>query len=491
MAIPFADKGWVAAVALCMHMITNRWLKLISLAGWVAALPACTSIPAQRGSDTSQSLLESRSAVAAQADVFNNLKADEAKHRQALQELTSQPLDADASVRVALLGNARIAQLYAQLGVAQADVYDASRLSNPSIGFIALNSDAGVRRTWTLTQNFTELLFLHYRTRVSQSQLLQAQQSVAQAVLDLEHEVRVAYYRYVVSRLQQQLQEQNVVAAQASSDYAQALYTAGNISELQLSREQAALSEARIAAGEAGKMATAQRGALLTLLGLPLEQANIEFVERLDVPVAQTLETQSLQRFAEAQRVDLQALNERLTQLNAERVHARRWSWLDKVEVDAERERETDGTRLSGVGGSVGLPLFNQGGGQRLRTQAAYENASAELSAMKLQIHNDIAVQVASLNQARAVVEEYRNQLTPLRERIVTLSQQQQNFMLIGAFEVLQSRREALRAYQDYLSATGDFWIALASLGKTLGGRLPDSAGDASYGISVGVEPLP
>src|SRR6202008_3579887 len=136
-------------------------------------------------------------------------------------------------------------------------------------------------------------------------------------------------------------------------------------------------------------------------------------------------------------RVDLATLREQVSLYGAMQTHTRRWFWLSDAQLQLERERETDGTTLQGAGGSVGLPIFNQGKGSRLRAQAQLETARAELNQLQLAIGNEVTVQLASLQRARQVIEAYRQQWVPLQERVLELSQQQQNYMLIGAFELL------------------------------------------------------
>jgi len=444
-------------------------------------LAGCVTVPGDRGSKDSIALLQSRSGVA--TDVRFDAK-------QESSELLQQPLDADAAVRVALNRNAHMQALYAQLGMAQADVYDASRLSNPSLGFLHVTGGGESRTTWSLTQSFTELLFLGYRTRVGRSQLLQAQQRVAQSVLDLEAQIRSAYYEYVAAQSIAHLREQDDLAAQAQADYAQRLFDAGNISELQLSREQAGASRARVDLQAALTHAEQQQAALLTAMGLSMHDKPA-FVERLEVPMQLTLDPATLEQWTTQQRVDLGALREQVKLYSAVQTHTRRWFWLSDAGLQLERERDVDGSLLQGAGGSVGVPIFNQGTGSRLRAQAQWETARAGLQSLQLAINNDIAVQVASLQRARQIVEEYRQKLMPLQERVLALSQQQQNYMLIGAFELLNARREVTQTYQDYLLAVGDYWLRYVALCKTIGGKLPEAVGDPHVGVSLGVEPLP
>lgn len=467
--------------------MNNRRVIGMAHAGGVAVmLAACTSLPPDRGASVSNEWLAARSSV------DGRLSVGQLSAAQALpDEAFSSELDADAAVRVALTNSPLMRGLYAQLGIAQAQAYDASRLSNPSLGFMQLSGDGGQRRTWSVTQRFTELLFINYHTRAGQSEVLQAQQQVAQAVLELEKDVRSAYYRMLGAELVQQLHQQLSEAAGVSRDYAQSLYDAGNISELQLGRERAAAVRARIDWQLAQSAAMTSRSELMTLMGLSLLDTRAHFQQTLEVPVAQTLEVSVLQGWAVQQRMDLALLQEQWRQAGATHDHVRRWFWLDDAELQLERETETDGAVLRGIGGSVGVPLFNQGGGARLRATAQMEALEAQLQALQMRIRNDVAAQVQALVLARDNVELYRNELVPLQARMTELTQQQQNFMLVGTLELLSVRQESLQAYQHYLDATAEYWVRHAELAHTLGGRFPPEAGDAAYGISVGVEALP
>jgi cobalt-zinc-cadmium efflux system outer membrane protein len=464
-----------------------------SVGGAVAAsllLVGCATIPADRGESVTTTLLESRSTLAASIAIAGagNAQTEVAK-------ILAEPINADAAVRLALLQNPRMRGLYTELGLAQADVYDASRLSNPSLGYLRLAADGGSSRTtWSLSQSFTELLFIGFSTRVSRSQLLQTQQRVASEVLALEADVRSAYYQYVSADLVAQMRTRSATLANVASQYAQQLFDAGNISALQLSREQAQASEATIQQRRAVVEASAAQAQLMNWLGLSLRNAATSntpsFELNLPLPVALTAELPALQDWAQVQRLDLAALRERVSMSSDNLTHVRRWRWLGGVQVDAERERESNGETLAGFGAQLELPLFNQGGGNLLRARASLEATAANLAALELEIGNDMTVRYAEVQAAQAIVDEYRQRLVPLRERIVELSQQQQTFMLIGTFELLSARQQEMDTYQSYLQAVRDYWVAYTELLRTAGGKLPAGANAEDTGISVGITPL-
>jgi cobalt-zinc-cadmium efflux system outer membrane protein len=123
-----------------------------------------------------------------------------------------------------------------------------------------------------------------------------------------------------------------------------------------------------------------------------------------------------------------------------------------------------------------------------LRASAQAESYAAKLSGLETSVRNDIAVQVAALEAARLTVDEYRTRMLPLQQLIVESSQREQNFMLIGAFELLAARREEIDAYERYVDAVRDYWIERARVARSVGGKLP---GDEAPGEPLALPELP
>ncbi len=469
----------------------KTWMPVTGALSASLLLAGCASLPEDRGGSVATELLATRSDTAASVPV-----SDVARDTQSeVAKVLATPLDVTGAVRVALLQNPRMRLLYSELGLAQAEVYDASRLSNPSLGYMQIGTaDAGTKTTWSLSQSFTELLFIGYRTRVSRSQLLQAQQRVADDVLALEAEVRSAYYQYVSADLVARMRGRMAGLAKASAQYAQQLFDAGNISALQLSREQAQASETAIAQRMADVETKAAQAKLMTLLNLPLEAVSknhpVQFVTTLSIPQPLSGELPSLQTWAQQQRLDLAALREQATMFDANLKQVRRWRWLGGVQLDVERESESAGEAFTGVGGAVELPLFNAGGGNLLRARTGVEATHTRLAALQLEISNDIAVRYSGVQTAQIIIDEYRQRLVPLRERIVALSQQQQTFMLIGTFELIEAKQQEMDTYQAYLEAVRDYWIAHSELLRAAGGKLPEGMQGDSAAVSVGIDAL-
>lgn len=457
------------------------------LATAAMALVGCVAMPADRGAAATKQLVETRSTV---ADTVQRLNGSPQVAVEFSTRLLAAPIGGTEAVQLALLNSPRMRELYATLGLSQGDVYDATRLANPSLGYLRLTPEAGGgnKTTWSIAQEFTQLLFLGYHNRVGRAQALRAEQQVAHEVLQFEAEVREAFYAHAGLQLSARMRAAAAGGTRVSADLAARFHEAGNISLLQRSREEAVASEASIGARRLEAQALAARGQLLTLLGMTLDDSRIRFVEELSLPATLSAGVADLQSLAMTQRLDLAALRTEVDLRQQQLTHVSRWRWLGGLTLAAERERELDGDILKGGGGSLELPIFNSGKGRALRASAQAESSAARLVALETSIRNDVAVQVVALESARQAVEEYRTRLLPLQEQIVESSQREQNFMLIGAFEVLAARREELDTYERYVDAVRDYWVQRAQLASSVGGKLP---GDESPGEPVALPELP
>lgn len=431
----------------------------------------CASLPAGQGRDQVVSLVAARGRVLEQRD--------DTDAKRWIAERLTQPLDAGAAVQIAFARNPRLRSEYARLGIASADVYDAGRLSNPRLsGSILSSNEAGAadQVTFGLAQSFTSLLLLGPRSRFAQDEFERVQQSVGAEILNLAAETEAAFYALVGAQQVEKMRAAAANAAGLSADLAQRFLDAGNITRLELSREQAAASQARLDLLEAQARLALARTELNALMGLPGGGRNWTVISGLPSPFAEEDPLMDLLRLAGESRLDLLAARGKVQLLADSLGIARRYRYLGEVRAGVEAERETDGTRLTGPNLSLELPVFNQGGGAVARAQAQLLDAEARLQELEIAATN--AVQLASLRVANAKTraEGYRSALIPQREQIVARSQEEVNYMLIGQFEMLRAKQEEYDAYQGYLEAVSDYWIARAGLAREVGTRLPSSA---------------
>ena len=394
-------------------------------------------------------------------------------------DFLTQPVDADAAVRIALLKNPHVTAIYSRLGFARAELYDAARLSNPVLGYAGITGSDARKTDWSLSQNFTELLFRRFRMAGAETQLLVAEQEVAQNLLDLEANVRVAYVRYVGSRTVASMRDRVVTSSHVAASYAQQLFDAGNISKLQLARMQEATVFAQTESVRAHATETADRNALLTLLGLGSSEP-ITLVGDYALPKAELPPVDDVRAWALENRLDLLSAREALRFASIADTHTRRWRWLGETTIGIAAEK--DGTyggfgaqTLVGPSANLAIPIFNQGSSSVDRAHATVEALTSDVKALELSIGNDIATRVAALGAAIESVTLYREKLVPVQRIIAEESQKQQNYMLIGTFDLLATKQQQYEGYEAYVGAVRDYWLAYVELIRAAGGQFPGS----------------
>ncbi|MGQ0799378.1 MAG: TolC family protein [Pseudomarimonas sp.] len=431
-------------------------------------MTGCASLPPDHGVNSTRELLRTRMDLDAQ---WPPAAVGESSAPVTLQAM---PLDVETAVRIAFAHNPTIREHLARLGMGRAEIEDAQRIANPSFGYSRQKASdvAGAQITRSLSLVLTDALLLPSRKRFAAADFERLQASVADALLNLAADVEAAWWNAASAAQVAAVRAVIAEAAISSAELAQRFFDAGNINRLQLAQEQAAASEARIAAARANADALHARFELAALLGLSASD-DWRIEARLASPSSPTWDHDALVTLAIEQRLDLLAARRAV----ALREHAlritRQWRWMGEIELGFERESEIEGGVLRGPSLHLQLPIFNQAQAAIARAQAELDDARAALDTRVLAVANDVRLAVESLQVSHAIIESYRDALLPQREAIVAQGQQEVNFMLMGVFELLLAKQTQYVAYQEYLQAVRDYWLAEVELKRAVGGRLP------------------
>jgi outer membrane protein TolC len=437
------------------------------------ALSGCASLAPQPGDDDVASLLESRGATAVEWTAVGA----PAEERRAISQWLDQPMTLEAALRVAMLRSPRLREEYARLGLARADVLEAVQLENPRLSLSRMSVDGGgANRTAGLSLPLVDLLVLPARARLAAADYERSKLEVASSVLGIAADVEAAWYAYVAARQVAAMRAAVAEGSAASGELAQRFHDAGNISELQLRQEQAIASQAHIDALRARADEGRHRLELNSILGLSGDEARWAASENLPLPVPREDDPGQLLKLAREGNLELLAARQEAAVLADALGLTKTLRWLGGSEIGYEREEEADGKRLRGPHLSLELPVFNQGQAKLARAQAQLAGALARVERAELSSENAVRLGAESVSAMREVVATHRDSLVPQREAIVARNQERQNFMLIGVFELVQAKVAEYDAYQAYLEAVRDYWLARVELSRAVGQRLPSDA---------------
>jgi cobalt-zinc-cadmium efflux system outer membrane protein len=407
-------------------------------------------------------------------------------------ELLRSPLTLSASVEIAQLRNPHVMESYARVGLSQADVVAASRISNPIFSG-SLITGAGERQAvGQIDQSISDLLLLASRRQLADADYQRNQAVVAQALTDLLREVEAAWYRCVSAGEVARLRTAIAAGAEVSARLAQRFYDAGNISDLELAVTRAAATQAHLATIQAATAARAATYDLQTRMGLQ-GIPTWSIASELPAPAPTTETPEGLVAAARERRADLRAARQEVMLLDDALRVAKRWRWLGVTEVGVQREREPDGRVLTGPTLALALPLFNQGQAGIGRGEAQLQISQARLQALQASVENTVRLDFEQLGTAREVAETYRESLVPQQALLVKREQELQHFMFIGQFELLLAKQQEYETYQKYLEAVRDYWLARVELSGAVGADLQvdGNAAPSTVGVDAILNPSP
>jgi outer membrane protein TolC len=390
----------------------------------------------------------------------------------------AEPLTVSRAVRIALLHNPALRGEYARLGIARAALLDAVRLPNPVFGYSDLAPSSGPSQiTKSLWLSFADVLLLPSRRSIAQGEYDAARLGMAAHIFDVALDTEAAWFEYAGAEQVARMRDGIAQVAASNARIAERFVAAGNMPDEQLQAALAAESEARMAAREARQAAVGARGELNVLMGLDAAAGARWCAETLlATPVAEEDSAEQVQAIAASGRLDVLALRERVTARESAARAAQGFRWLGVFDIGVERERETDGETIRGGGVAVEIPLFNQGQGRVAAADAEVIAAQAELTAREIEADHARIVAQQAVASARATVADYHDALIPQRERLLAREQERFNFMLIGFPVLLAALAEKYAAYEGYIDALREYWLARVRLQRAIGGALPSGA---------------
>jgi cobalt-zinc-cadmium efflux system outer membrane protein len=461
-----------------------------TIASLALALAACVSVPEEAGFDQVRELTAERLGPRIH---WRQGTQEDARADEEVNALLGSPLSADAAVQIALLENRHMQAVYEELGIAQAELVQAGLLRNPVFAGSVRFPDRPPTRLnieFAVVQDFLDLLLRPARKAIAEAQFEETRLSVAAEVIDFAAQVRAAYYEALGAGQVADLRKLVVDAAEASADLARRLHEAGNISDLQLARELGSYEHARVDWARADAERLVAREELTRQMGLWGDRVHWRLPEGLpDIP-AQEMPLETLESAAIGARLDLAAARRQSEVLARALGVTRDWRLLGETEIGVSSERDSDGQWVTGPELALSLPIFDQGQAEVAGAVARLRRADHLVIALAVEIRSEVRAARDQLLALRRLVEHYRGVVIPLHEATVALTQEEYNYMLVGAFELIAAKQAEYDAYQNYVETVRDYWITRSELGRAIGGD-PSTDADSSGPTGVELPPTP
>ncbi|QJE02748.1 TolC family protein [Massilia forsythiae] len=402
--------------------------------------------------------------------------AQDAAAAQELQEIVraelAAPLTMDGAVRVALINNPGLQATYWNVGIAQAELAQASRLPNPALGFQRVSGQGEVEIERGLNVNLAAVLTAPLAARLEARRFDAVRREVGAAIERHALETRRAWIEAVAAQQSLDYARRVHAAAEASAELAARMRGAGNIAGLDLAREQAFQADAAAALARSGRQVTAAREKLTRLLGLWGQDTQYTLPERLpDLPDAPA-ELRDVERLALARRLDVQAAKADAEATAASLGLSRTTRFVNVLELGYAGKSERSAPSMRGYALSLELPLFDWGGARVARAEATYMQALQRVADTAVTARSEARESYLDYRSAYDLAAHYRDSVIPLRKRISHEVLLRYNGMLASTQALLADSREQAGAVNAYIDALRDFWSAQAALQAALGDRI-------------------
>lgn len=390
--------------------------------------------------------------------------------------ILAKPLTADDAVKLALAQNRDLRASMYELGIARGQAIQAGLLPNPEIE-ISLRKQEDPRQYLQadigIEYNLSALILVPLRKSVADAELEATRVRVARDVLETAFQARIAFYEVQARQTILDLRKRALEAFQASYGAAEELHKVGNLPDVDLATQKAAVEGSRIEVAEAENALLDAREQVNMAIGLSGNQTSWTIAGPLAPPEEMAMNAEESEKKAISSSLELLEMAQRMEAV-AKRVGLHRTEGA-LPHLSGGFHGEQDGTSWE-LGGhvTVALPIFD-------RAQGKIHSAKSELGALReryvataVSVRSNTRMAQNRVESAGKRANHYQKALIPAREKALAETLLQYNAMHVSVFQVLDVQRRVTEGGIAYTETLLDYWKARASLDQIMaGGRRP------------------
>jgi cobalt-zinc-cadmium efflux system outer membrane protein len=398
--------------------------------------------------------------------------------RKGVSRLLAEPLTLEHAIRVSLLANAKLQATVEELGVAQADWVQAGLLKNPTVGAtydVAITKGGGASFQAGFVGDLLQLLTLGPRKNLARLGLEAVKYRVASEVIHHIYHVKAAFIATQAAQQTFSMRQIVMTSGQAAVELARRQHEAGTINDLDLANQEALFAQVTTDLSRSRAEVTTARERLNRVMGVWGSDAGWRLNEKLAELPATEPSVEHIESKAILNSYDVSAARKDVEIVAYGLSLAKNTRWIGGIDAGIDFHREQEGVRLLGPTVSVELPLFDQRQAAVARIEAQLRQARHREVRVAVDLRSEVRELSARVAVARSVVDTYQHTLVPQREKIVALSQQQYDAMLLGVFQLLVAKQNEIATYREFIEAVRDYWLLRAELEWRVGGELVES----------------
>ncbi len=411
--------------------------------------------------------------------------------RERIARLLRRPLSADNAVQIALLNNRGLQAAYNELGIAEADMVEASLPPSPILKIERLANPLEIEIERRIVANILALITLPARAKVAAGRFHQAQMRAAEETLRVAAQARRSYYRAIAARELAGFLDQSKSAAETATKLARRLGESGAMNKLDQAREHVFYAEVTAQLASAQQRAVGEREKLVRWLGLWGGDLDFKLPAALPALPRRPRALSDVEIAAMHRRVDLQIARMDVEALAKSYGLTQATRFIDLLEVSGIRkttkERETgEKKRDRGWELEMQIPLFDFGGVRVRRAEETYLQAVNRLTEKAVNVRSEARQAYGGYRSAYDIAGHYAREVLPLRKIISEETLLRYNAMQIDVFALLAEARQRIAATASAIEAKRDFWLSTTDLlAAIVGGGAGEGGGESSKAMAA------
>ncbi len=442
-----------------------------SLRSWIRAAPlaslaviGCAAPNASHARDDLRTIVEKERGAHSEAEVD-----------ALLDSLAAKPMTVDVATTLALAFNSSFRAKLAELDLSSLDLQQAALFENPRLAASLRfpNGGGGTNSEFGVVWNVLDVFLRSSKKSFAAAQYSRTVSELAAAARELARDVQRDFFE--LQAAEQDAAELATIAdaAHIALSLAEQQREAGTISEYELAFRRADDVQSKLDRMNADAEVITRRANLARSIG-PAVSLDGWTVEPVLPKPPDVLPSAEIAHFlawnpcwpVRAIQAEIEAL-EKARELS-------RQSLFGAIQVGIDTERDVDGTRVTGPTLEIGLPFFDRNQAARARIGAAIDSARDRQDALMHSVLIDVAESHAHWIAARREYQTIEDELIPERREVQRLSLERYNGMLLGVYDLLKARSQAVEAERAATRALRDFWIEHAELELLCGAKLDD-----------------
>ena len=434
-----------------------RMLKAIGAVLAIATLGGCASVLHDRGV---QEVVSMAGMQLGKAPSFIRSEEEAAAARARTVELLAKPLAVDDAVEVALLNNRTIQLALAELGIAAANLAEASRPPNPGFSFQRLSRNGELEIERKITLDILSLLTVPFRHEIESRFFEEAKLRAARQVFQAVVQTRRSYFRALAAQQVERYMAEVKAAAEAEVELARRMYQVRNIAALDFAREQAFYAQASAMLVRTQLAHRSERERLTREMGLWGNDIKYTLPDRLPALPEKLDPIEGLEERALAERIDIRLAKAQVEGTSSALGLTRTTRVINVLEGGYFRNSDTGQSRQTGYEIAIEVPIFDFGDSKVTRAEAIYMGAVNRLAEAAIRARSEVRETYIGYRTAFDLAQHYRTEIIPIRKRISDEMLLRYNGMLASVFELILDAINQINSVVEAVTIERDFWLA-------------------------------